>query len=362
MTNRLDIFRPLIFIITLMLLASCSREEKYIILTVEDIADQKIALEKGSLSDMEISTRLPYADYKSFNSISELLLALSSGKFDAAVISAEHADDILEETQDYELIDEETFEEDSIRIIVHKSRRPGRNIDNAHSGGFVDKSFSRVKDNITSEYFVKLISWGFLITITIFVGSWILAMAIAVFMTLLSFRPKLRFLWNAIMLFIRTIHDVPSVVLIFFFYYIVFAQVNTDGILACIVALGVYGSGSFANVIHVHLNEVDPMEHKAAHMLGLKGWKKYRLVILPQAVKSMLPFFLSESKVLLRATTFAGYVSILDLVKVSELIRNQTYDALVPLVFVSIVFLFLSWLIKEGLYLSYNKLFANDRN
>lgn len=343
-----------------MLLTSCNRGEKHIILTQDDIADQKIAFEKDVLSDEDMAIRFPEAEHKSFNSTSELLLALASDKFDAAIISVAHVNDILAETGDYELLEEEKFARDSIRIIVHKSRRPSRSAEPAFYEGFVDKSLSRVRENLTSEDYIKLILWGLLITVSIFLGSWFLAMAIAILMTLLSFKPKLKFLWNPIMFFIRTIHDVPSVVLIFFFYYIVFAQVNTDGMIACIVALGVYGSGSFSNVIKINLNKVDPMEHNAAHMLGLKGWTKYRLIILPTAVKSMLPFFLSESKVLLRATTYAGYISILDLVKVSEIIRNQTYDTFVPLVFVSIIFLFLSWLIKEGLNLTYNKLFAND--
>ena len=74
----------------------------------------------------------------------------------------------------------------------------------------------------------------------------------------------------------------------------------------------------------------------------------------------MLPLLAAESKVLLRATTYAGYISELDLVKVTEIIRNQTYDVLVPLLLVSIIFLVLSHLIVEGLSAIYNKAFKYD--
>jgi polar amino acid transport system permease protein len=97
-------------------------------------------------------------------------------------------------------------------------------------------------------------------------------------------------------------------------------------------------------------------------MLGLTGWNKYRYVILPQAVKPMLPLIGAETKVLLRATTYAGYISEVDLVKVTEIIRNQTYDVLVPLLLVSIVFLILSNLVVEGLSVIYNKAFEYDQN
>lgn len=350
----------IIFTSIFLLLTSCSRHDDYVLLSVRDIAGQKIALQENTLTDKAMKMRFPDSEYTEFGAESEILLALSIGKFDAAVVSEALADEILAQTTEFALLDEDSFEEDSIRVIVHKSRIPGRNIENTHDGGFLDKSVSRVKYSLASKDYAGLILHGLLITLSIFAGAWILAMAIAVAMTLLKFINNFRFIWKPVMTFIRAIHDVPSVVLIFFFYYIVFAQTDSEGLLACIVALGVYGSGSFANVINSHLENVDPMQHKAAHMLGLKGWKKYHLVILPQAVKSMLPFFLSESKVLLRATTYAGYVSILDLVKVSELIRTQTYDTFVPLLFVSVVFLVLSWLIGKGLNLLYNKLFAND--
>lgn len=356
------IYHILTSIAVLFIFLSCGNTEKHLILRQDDLKEQKIALQKGTLSEDEMRLCFPESEFKAFYSTSEILLALSSGKFDAAVLPEGIAKEVILETKDFELLDIRSSEIDSISVIVHKSRTPGRNISDAGSGGFVEKSATRIKESLLERHYGEMILWGFLITISIFCGSWLLAMSIAVLMTLLGFVQKLKFIWKPLMFFIKTIHDVPSIVLIFFFYYIVFANSNIDGILACIVALGVYGSGSFSNIIQTHIKQVDPLQHKAAEMLGLKGWKKYRLVILPQTVGTMLPFFLSESKVLLRATTYAGYISILDIVKVTEMIRSKTYDALVPLIFVSIVFLILSWLIKKALYLSYDKLFANDRS
>jgi ABC-type arginine/histidine transport system permease subunit len=74
----------------------------------------------------------------------------------------------------------------------------------------------------------------------------------------------------------------------------------------------------------------------------------------------MLPLIGAECKVLLRATTYAGYISEIDLVKVTEIIRNQTYDVLIPLLLVSIIFLILSNLIVEALSAIYNKAFKYD--
>ena len=187
-----------------------------------------------------------------------------------------------------------------------------------------------------------------------------MALVLAVLMLGMNTNKYLRCISEPLSYFIKKIHDVPSVVLIFFFYYVVFATVHISGIFVISLALGVYTSGSLMNVFNVHLNQIDPNQHAAAQMLGLTGWKKYRYVILPQAVKPMLPLLGAESKVLLRATTYAGYISEVDLVKVTEIIRNQTYDVLIPLLLVSVIFLILSNIIVEGLSAIYNKMFKYD--
>ena len=126
------------------------------------------------------------------------------------------------------------------------------------------------------------------------------------------------------------------------------------------LALGVYTSGSFINIFNVHLNQIDRNQHDAAQMLGLKGWNKYRYVILPQAVKPMVPLIGAEANVLLRTTAFAGFISEVDLIKVTEIIRSQTYDVLVPLLLVSVIYLLLSHIVVEGVSAIYSKMFKYD--
>ena len=226
--------------------------------------------------------------------------------------------------------------------------------------GLFSRSVLRVHRSIISDGYWILLLKGFAATITMFLSGILLAFILAILMMWMNGRKYLRLVSAPLSYFIKTIHDVPSVVLIFFFYYFVFASVDISGIVVCSISLGVYTSGSLMNVFNVHLNQVDRNQHAAAQMLGLTGWKKYRYVILPQAVKPMLPLIGAESKVLLRATTYAGYISELDLVKVTEIIRNQTYDVLVPLLLVSVIFLILSKIIVKSLSVIYNKAFKYD--
>ena len=352
------LFNIIVLLCTLLAAMSCNSRGSNLYFTTDDVADKKLAYLKGDLSTDEIHEAFPEADTKSLASASEMLMALSIWKFDAGVLSASVADKLITQVDDYDLLDMPDSSCTGIKVIVHKSRTHENYKEYAQSKGVVDQYLGRLQETILAGKYWKLILSGLLITVCIFISAWLLAMLLTIIIVLLGYVKWLKYPWKGVLLFIKTIHDVPSIVLIFFFYYVVFARTDTDAVFACIIALGIYATSSFYKVIHLQLEAIDPLQHKAAQMLGLKGWKKYRYVILPQAVKPMIPYLVSESKTLLRATTYAGYVSILDIVKVTELIRTQTYDTFIPLLFVSIVFLVLSWLITEGLHLSYQKLFC----
>lgn len=318
-----------------------------------------IAVLGSAADDQQLKVEFPESKIIRFKSPSEFLLALATGKCDVGVIDREEGEEIIGQNADYvSLSDAERTDTQTI-VIAHTSSITGvRYIDEDRD--FLDNSIERINRSIISDGYWKLILRGLAATVSIFLLGITMAFALAILMQWMNRHRYLKYVSGPVSLFIRTIHDVPSIVLIFFFYYIVFAYTQVNGIIVCAISLGVYTSGSLMNIFNVHLNQIDRNQHAAAEMLGLKGWKKYRYVILPQAVKPMLPLLGAESKVLLRATTYAGYISELDLVKVTEIIRNQTYDVLVPLLLVSVIFLVLSNIIIESLSAIYNKVFKYD--
>ena len=133
-----------------------------------------------------------------------------------------------------------------------------------------------------------------------------------------------------------------------------------NGIVVSIIALGVYTSGTLTKIFKIHIKQVGKEQYEAGRMLGFTPKQIYRLIILPQAVKSMLPLVVGEMKVLLRATSYAGYIAQKDLVKAVDSIRTQTEDVFLPLLFISLLYLFLSWLIVKVFHLLHVKLFCYD--
>ena len=145
------------------------------------------------------------------------------------------------------------------------------------------------------------------------------------------------------------------------FYYVVFASVPfVNGVCVSIIALGVYSSASLTKIFTIHIEQVGKEQREVARMLGLTSPQIYRYIVLPQAIKSMLPLVIGELKLLLRSTSYAGYIAQKDLVKAVDAIRAQTFDAYVPLLFISLLYLALSWMIVHSVKMLSSKFFHYD--
>ena len=79
---------------------------------------------------------------------------------------------------------------------------------------------------------------------------------------------------------------------------------------------------------------------EAGRSLGLSQFMTMKEIILPQAFKNILPAIGNEMIALLKETSVAGYVAVMDLTKAGDLIRGRTFEAFMPLIAVAIIYLF----------------------
>lgn len=217
----------------------------------------------------------------------------------------------------------------------------------------------QIHRNFLTDEALSLLLHGFQNTLVIFFFGAIWALLLASFLTYLYINHKWQWLYRPLQWFVATIHDVPAVVLMMFFYYVIFSA-SLNGIVVSIIALGVYTSGTLTKIFKIHIKQVGKEQYEAGRMLGFTSKQIYRLIVLPQAIKSMLPLVVGEMKVLLRATSYAGYIAQKDLVKAVDSIRAQTEDVFIPLLFVSLLYLLLSWMIGKIFHLLYVKFFYYD--
>ena len=86
---------------------------------------------------------------------------------------------------------------------------------------------------------------------------------------------------------------------------------------------------------------IDKGQLEAGRSLGFNYLQTMMFIVLPQAIKNVLPTLLNEFIALLKETSVAGYVGIMDLTKAGNNIRNHTYSPFMPLIAVAIVYLVL---------------------
>ena len=217
----------------------------------------------------------------------------------------------------------------------------------------------QIHRNFLTDEALSLLLHGFQNTLVIFFFGAIWAFLLASLLTYLYINHKWQWLFRPLNWFVATIHDVPAVVLMMFFYYVIFSGLM-NGIVVSIIALGVYTSGTLTKIFKIHIKQVGKEQYEAGKMLGFSSKQIYRLIILPQAFKNMLPLVIGEIKVLLRATSYAGYIAQKDLVKAVDSIRTETGDVFLPLLFISLLYLFLSWGIVKLFQMLNVKLFHHD--
>mgnify|MGYP003307705354 CR=1 FL=1 len=139
-------------------------------------------------------------------------------------------------------------------------------------------------------------------------------------------------------LYVTVIRGIPVVVLLLIFYYVIMRS-SKNGVLVAIITFGVNSGAYMAELIRSGINAVDKGQMEAGRSLGLSKMQTMQKIILPQAVRYVLPAVGNEFIALLKETSVSGYVAIRDLTKAGDLIRNNTYDMVNPLLVVTVCYL-----------------------
>lgn len=151
-------------------------------------------------------------------------------------------------------------------------------------------------------------------------------------------------------IYITVIRGIPMVVQLLLWYF-VFLKFMRESIPVAIIAFGVNSGAYVAEIFRSGIMSIDQGQFEAGRSLGFNYFQTMRHVIIPQAFKVVLPTLCSEFIVLIKETSIAGYVGIMDLTKAGDLIRGRTFEAFMPLIAVAIVYLLLvmllTWLVGK---------------
>lgn len=148
----------------------------------------------------------------------------------------------------------------------------------------------------------------------------------------------------------------PMLVLLLFMFYVVFSGAHINASMVAVIAFSLNFAAGASGVFHSSIESVPKGQTEAGLALGFSRFATFRYVVLPQAIRKAVPGFKSNCIALIKNTSIVGYIAVRDLTKASDMIRSRTFDAFVPLLIISIIYLLLAWIIGKLLDLSVKKL------
>ena len=172
--------------------------------------------------------------------------------------------------------------------------------------------------------------------------------------------PALKPLCTLCDIYTTVIRGIPVVVVLLLFYF-AFMQ-SANGITVGIVTFGINSGAYMAELMRSGIGAVDAGQMEAGRSLGMSRLQTTVHVILPQAMKNILPAIGNEMIALLKETAVAGYVAVQDLTRAGNLIRNNTFDAFNPLMVVALTYLAIVVALTRLLAVLEKRLHKGDRH
>ena len=184
---------------------------------------------------------------------------------------------------------------------------------------------------------------GLINTLIITLGALVIGVIIGTLIAITKYfcegNKKLRIFSWICDLYTTVIRGIPITVLLLMFFYIIL--VSADGVTVAIIAFGINSGAYMAELIRSGINAVDKGQMEAARSLGMSKGQAMAKIIFPQAIKNILPAIGNECIALLKETSVAGYVAIVDITRAATNIRNKTFDAVNPIILLALVYLVL---------------------
>ncbi|MDD3413169.1 MAG: amino acid ABC transporter permease [Lachnospiraceae bacterium] len=138
-------------------------------------------------------------------------------------------------------------------------------------------------------------------------------------------------------LYIDVIRGTPSVLQLLIMWFLIMSN-SKNGVLVAVLSFGINSGAYVAEIVRAGILAVDNGQMEAGRSLGLSKAQTMMYIVLPQAVKNVLPPIGNEFIVLLKETAIVGYVSLTDLTRVANQIASRTYEAFMPLIGAAVIY------------------------
>lgn len=151
-------------------------------------------------------------------------------------------------------------------------------------------------------------------------------------------------------LYLTIIRGTPTLIQLLLMFFVFLATSNSK-VMVAVITFGINSGAYVAEIFRSGIMSVDQGQMEAGRSLGLGYADTMMQIIMPQAIKNCLPALVNEMITLLKETSICGYIGLNELTRGGDIIRGVTFDALLPLLVVAVIYLaivmFFTWVMSR---------------
>ena len=163
--------------------------------------------------------------------------------------------------------------------------------------------------------------------------------------------------------YVELFRGTPMVVQLLIFYYVLFPimGINWNGVQVSMMVFGLNSGAYISEIMRGGIQSVDPGQMEGGRSVGLSFGTTMIKIVIPQAVKNILPTLGNEFIALIKETSVVSFVGAADLYKAFNVIGSNSYEFMVPYIVMALIYIVLVLIISAGIKLMERSLGKSDR-
>jgi len=231
---------------------------------------------------------------------------------------------------------------------------------------FVDNFLTTLYKTVLAENRWRFYLEGIGNTLMMTVGASLIGIVLGILIAMIKTHHnnsgKMRFLNWLCNVYTTVIRGTPVLVQLLIIYYMIFSSASSSAApYIAALAFGLNSGAYVSETIRGGIQSVDKGQTEAGRSLGLNQSQTMRLIVLPQAVKNILPALFNEMIMLLKETSVAGWIQVVDITRAGDIVRSRMWS-FSPLLVSAVIYLVLVVALTSVQRMIERRLAASDRS
>lgn len=333
--------------------------------TLKDFEGKNIGVQLGSVQE-ELAKNIKNIKTKGLPAITTLLLELKSGKIDAILMEKPVAESYvlsnsdLVVAKDVEIVDESQGSAVAMREdATELTKEVNKVIAEIKEDKLVDQwaiDSNNLMNDLEQPNHYGLFVKGIQTTLLLSLISLLIGFVLGMFVILIRTKniPVVSFLMGGLVEIVRGTPMMLQILIVYFGLDVLGA--NASAFISSIIAISINSAAYVSEIIRSGIESISKGQMEAGRSLGLSENQTMKKIILPQAFKNILPALGNEFVTLIKETSIASTIGVGELMFQTTKIQSLTFEAMKPLLIVSVIYFVLTFTLTRLMKLMEGKL------